>query len=105
PPDLAVVSEVMFTTGQRIADLPAIVAATHAAGGKVLVDVYHAMGVIESDLAAPDGGFAVGASYKYWRGGQGACFLYVHPRHLDGGLRTLDTGWFAKETPFAYERP
>ncbi|MET0205053.1 MAG: aminotransferase class V-fold PLP-dependent enzyme [Casimicrobiaceae bacterium] len=103
--DLVVVSEVMFNTGQRIADLPAIVAATHAAGGKLLVDVYHAMGVFESDLAALDADFAVGGSYKYLRGGPGACFLYVHPRHLDAGLRTLDTGWFAKEAPFAYERP
>ena len=24
---------------------------------------------------------------------------------LDGGLRTLDTGWFAKEAPFDYARP
>jgi kynureninase len=27
----------------------------------------------------------------------------VHPRHH--GLRTLDTGWFAKEDVFAYQRP
>jgi kynureninase len=103
--DLVVVSEIVFNTGQRIADLPAIVAAAHAAGGKALVDVYHATGVIESDLAALDVDFAVGGSYKYLRGGPGACFLYVHPRHLDGGLRTLDTGWFAKEAPFSYTRP
>ncbi len=37
--------------------------------------------------------------------GPGACFLYLHPRHLDGRLRTLDTGWFAKRDPFAYLRP
>jgi len=47
----------------------------------------------------------VGGSYKYLRGGPGACFLYVAPRHLDGRLRTLDTGWFAKRDPFAYLRP
>jgi kynureninase len=29
----------------------------------------------------------------------------VQPRLLDAGLRTLDTGWFAKEEPFAYTRP
>src|SRR2546430_17141455 len=28
---------------------------------------------------------------------------YVHPRHH--GLRTLDTGWFAKQDVFAYLRP
>jgi kynureninase len=103
--DLVVVSQVMFNTGQRLADLPAIVAAAHTAGGKVLLDVYHSLGVVDVDIAALDVDFAVGGSYKYLRGGAGACFLYVHPRHLDGGLRTLDTGWFAKEAPFTYARP
>ena len=57
------------------------------------------------DLAALDVDFAVGGSYKYLRGGPGACFLYVAPRHLDAGIGTLDIGWFAKESPFAYARP
>ena len=57
------------------------------------------------DVAALDIDFAVGGSYKYLRGGPGASFLYLHPRHLDGSLRTLDTGWFAKREPFAYARP
>ncbi|MEO8752118.1 MAG: aminotransferase class V-fold PLP-dependent enzyme [Casimicrobiaceae bacterium] len=103
--DLVVVSQVIFNTGQRIADLPAIVAATHAAGGRVLLDVYHALGVYPFDVAALDADFVVGGAYKYLRGGPGACFLYLHPRHLDGSLRTLDTGWFAKRDPFAYLRP
>jgi len=38
--DLVVVSDVYFATGQRLHDLPAIVAAAHAAGARVLVDVY-----------------------------------------------------------------
>ncbi len=95
----------IFNTGQRLADLPDIVAATHAAGGRILLDVYHALGVFPVDVAALDVDFAVGGSYKYLRGGPGACFLYLHPRHLDGALRTLDTGWFAKREPFAYVRP
>ena len=103
--DLVVVSEIVFNTGQRLADLPAIVAAAHAAGGRALVDVYHSLGVVESDIAALDVDFAVGGGYKYLRGGPGACFLYLHPRHLDGGLRSLDTGWFAKASPFDYARP
>ena len=56
-------------------------------------------------FAALDVDFAVGGSYKYLRGGTGACFVYLHPRQLDGSLRTLDTGWFAKRQPFAYLRP
>jgi kynureninase len=103
--DLVVVSEVIFSTGQRLADLPGIVFAAHAARARVMLDVYHSMGVLPIDADALDIDFAVGGSYKYLRGGPGACFLYVHPRHLDAGLRTLDIGWFAKDTPFAYERP
>ncbi len=71
----------------------------------MLLDVYHSLGALPVDVAALDVDFAVGGSYKYLRGGPGACFLYVHPRHLDGSLRTLDIGWFAKREPFAYRRP
>jgi len=103
--DLVVVSQVMFRTGHVLPELPAITGAAHSAGARVLVDLYHSLGVFPVDVAALDADFAVGGSYKYLRGGPGACYLYVHPRHLDGGLRTLDTGWFAKAAPFRYERP
>lgn len=103
--DLVVVSEVVFNTGQRIDRLDAIVERTHGAGGRVLLDVYHSLGALPVDVAAVDVDFAVGGSYKYMRGGPGACFLYLHPRHLDGSLRTLDIGWFAKRDAFAYRRP
>ena len=69
----------------------------------MLLDVYHHAGALPLDLAALDADFAVGGSYKYLRGGPGACWLCVHPRHH--GLRTLDTGWFAKKEMFAYQRP
>jgi kynureninase len=103
--DLVVVSEVMFQTGERIADLGRLCAHAHAQGAKVLVDVYHSLAVLPVDVAATGVDFAVGGSYKYLRGGPGACFLYVAPRWLDAGLRTLDTGWFAKERRFDYQRP
>jgi kynureninase len=103
--ELVVVSQVLFNSGQRLDNLPDIVNATHRAGGRLLLDVYHALAVFPVDVAALDIDFAVGGSYKYLRGGPGACFLYLHPRHLDGSLRTLDTGWFAKREPFAYARP
>ena len=103
--DLVVASHVLFQTGQVLPELPAIIGAAHAAGARVLLDVYHSLGVFPVDVAALDVDFAVGGSYKYLRGGPGACYLYVHPRHLDAGLRTLDTGWFAKAAPFTYERP
>ena len=101
--ELVVVSTVAFRTGAILPDLPDIVAKARSLGACVLLDVYHHAGVLPLDLAALDVDFAVGGSYKYLRGGPGACWLYVHPRHH--ALRTLDTGWFAKKDPFAYQRP
>jgi len=103
--DLLVVSQVLFQTGQVMPELPRIVAAAHAAGARVLLDVYHSLGVFPLDLTALDVDFAVGGSYKYLRGGPGACFLYLAPRHLDPRIATLDVGWFAKDSPFDYARP
>ena len=103
--DLIVLSQVMFNTGQVLPELPSLVAAAHERGARVLLDVYHSLGVFPVDVAALDADFAVGGSYKYLRGGPGACFLYLHPRHLDGSLSTLDVGWFAKRDPFLYRRP
>ncbi len=101
--DLVVVSTVLFRSGEILAAIADVVRAAHAAGAKVLLDVYHHAGVLPLDLAALEADFAVGGSYKYTRGGPGACWLYVAPRHQR--LRTLDTGWFAKENVFGYERP
>lgn len=101
---LVVVSSVMFRTGQVVGGLRELADRAHAAGAKILIDVYHGAGVIPTDLQGLDADFAVGGSYKYLRGGPGACWLYVHPGHLDT-LRTLDTGWFAKKDVFAYQRP
>lgn len=101
--DLVVVSTVFFRSGEILPGLDEFVRRAHAAGAKVLLDVYHHAGVVPLDLSALDADFAVGGSYKYTRGGPGACWLYVHPRHHP--LHTLDTGWFAKEEPFSYARP
>ncbi len=49
--DLVVVSQVMFSTGQRLDDLPDIVAAAHRAGGRLLLDVYHALGVFPTSTS------------------------------------------------------
>lgn len=103
--DLVVISQVMYQTGQLLGGVDRIVRAAHAAGGRVLLDVYHSLGVLPVDVAALDVDFAVGGAYKYLRGGPGAGFLYVAPRHLDRGLATLDVGWFAKAERFRYERP
>ncbi|HEX3496010.1 MAG TPA: aminotransferase class V-fold PLP-dependent enzyme [Methylocella sp.] len=103
--DLLVVSMVFFDTGQLLTEIDAIVGAAKACGARVLVDLYHAAGALPVDVQALDIDFAIGGAYKYLRGGPGAAWLYVHPRHLEGPLRTLDTGWFATREPLAFKRP
>jgi kynureninase len=103
--DLVVISQVMFMNGQVVHHLDQLADACHTVGAKLLVDSYHAIGVFPVDVAAMRTDFAIGGSYKYLRGGPGACFLYLSPEILAGGLRPLDTGWFARENTFGYERP
>ncbi len=69
------------------------------------MDSYHAVGVIPVDVVRLGADFVIGGSYKYLRGGPGACFLYIAPGVLEAGLRPLDIGWFANSAPFGYQRP
>jgi len=102
--DLVVVSAVVFMTGQIVKGLDEFIRVCHSKGAKVMVDAYHAVGVLPFSLGAAD--FAMGGSYKYLRGGPGCCWLAIHPCHLGSdGPRTVDTGWFAKEDTFGYGRP
>lgn len=103
--DLVVVSQVMFMSGQVVQNLDALAAACHRMGARLLVDGYHAVGVFPVDVHQLGADFMIGGCYKYLRGGPGACFLYISPDALSGDLANLDTGWFAKENPFHYERP
>jgi kynureninase len=103
--DLVVISQIMFMDGQIVHDLRSLADKCHAIGARLMVDAYHAIGVIPVDVAAMQADFLIGGSYKYLRGGPGACFLYLSPEVLDSGLRPLDTGWFARENTFGYERP
>jgi kynureninase len=110
--DLVVCSMVGFVTGQWMVDLDRVVAATHRHDALMFVDAYHAFGTVPIDFEALNADFMVGGCYKYIRGGPGACFLAIHPKHLSGdggvpdkdGLFTTDTGWFAKQDTFGYTR-
>ena len=102
---LVVVSQVMFMTGQIVRSLDTLAKACRQQGTRLLVDSYHAVGVIPVDVVQLGADFVIGGSYKYLRGGPGACFLYIAPEVLEAGLRPLDSGWFANSDPFAYNRP
>ncbi|MCW5946287.1 MAG: aminotransferase class V-fold PLP-dependent enzyme [Fimbriimonadales bacterium] len=99
--DLVVISQVVFATGQVIPKLDEMVHAAHGSGALVLVDAYHSAGVIPTRMNCD---FMIGGSYKYARGGPGACWLAIDPRHIDEKRRSLDTGWFAKQNQFAFMR-
>jgi kynureninase len=103
--DLVVVSQVMFMTSQIVDELERLADACHQHGARLLVDSYHAIGVIPVDVTKMRCDFMIGGSYKYLRGGPGACFLYIAPNVLESGLRPLDTGWFANSDEFGYQRP
>jgi kynureninase len=103
--DLVVVSQVLFATGELLPSLDRFAAHCHQHGARLLVDAYHAVGALPVDVTAMGADFMIGGSYKYLRGGPGACFLYLSPDALDSGLRPLDIGWFAKDQPFLFERP
>ncbi|MEM1329353.1 MAG: aminotransferase class V-fold PLP-dependent enzyme [Planctomycetota bacterium] len=105
PPDLVVLSQVLFATGQQVEGVEGVVASAHARGSLVLLDTYHATGVLPWSFDNVGADFAIGGNYKYTRGGPGACWLAVHPRHLDReDLFSVDTGWFAKRDTFGYRR-
>jgi len=103
--DLVVVSQVLFMTGELLPNLDGLAAHCHQSGTRLLVDAYHAVGALPVDVTAMGADFMIGGSYKYLRGGPGACFLYLSPDALESDLRPLDIGWFAKDQPFRFERP
>ncbi len=103
--DLVVVSQVMFMTAQVVNELDRLAEACHAHGTRLLIDAYHAIGVLPVDVQAMHADFLIGGSYKYLRGGPGAAFLYISPDVLHTDLRPLDTGWFANADMWTFERP
>ena len=110
--DLVVVSQAIFATGQVIEGIGSIVDAARAHNAEIVVDTYHAAGVMPISVDDMGVDFAIGGNYKYTRGGPGACWLAIADRHLRdagpspaGSLVTLDTGWFAKNDTFGYARP
>jgi kynureninase len=103
--DLVVVSLVMFMTGQLMSGLDELSKACHAKGARLLVDVYHAVGIVPVDVQKIGADFAIGGSYKYLRGGPGGGYLYLSSNVLESGLRPLDTGWFANEDMLGFRRP
>lgn len=97
---LLLASHVAYRSG-FVADVGALTAAVHAAGGRVLWDLSHSVGSVPIKLDEWDVDFAVGCGYKYLNGGPGApAFGYVR-RDLQDVARQPIQGWMGHATPFA----
>jgi kynureninase len=102
-PALVLCSLVGFRSG-ALADLPAVTAAAHDAGARILWDLSHAVGAVEVDLPGARADLAVGCTYKYLCAGPGApAFLWVR-EDLLGELRSPLPGWFGQADQFAMGR-
>jgi kynureninase len=90
------VSMVLFETARIVPDLGALAAACERGGVELLVDAYHALGVVPVSVREQGLGPAwiTGGGYKYLQLGEGNCFLRLPPHAA--ALRPVVTGWFAE---------
>jgi kynureninase len=90
------VSAVLFETSRIVPHLGDLAISCARHGTELLVDAYHALGVVPMSLADQGLGSAwvVGGGYKYLQLGEGNCFLRL-PAHA-ATLRPVITGWYAE---------
>ncbi|GLZ42964.1 kynureninase [Actinokineospora sp. NBRC 105648] len=96
------VSSVLFETARLVPGLAAVARACERHGSELLVDAYHALGVVPFDLDGLADAWVVGGGYKYLQLGEGNCFLRLPPHAQD--TRPVITGWFAEFDALADER-
>lgn len=89
------VSSVLFQSARWVPGLGEVMAAARRCGAEMLVDTYHALGVLPYSLEDEGLGdaYVVGGGYKYCQLGEGNCFLRLP---ADCRLRPIYTGWYAE---------
>lgn len=98
---LVLVSHVLFRSAY-IVNLDPIIEKAHRVGAMVVVDGFHAGGIIPVDVSALNVDFYLGGVLKWMCGGPGGIFLYARPDYLRTVTPRL-TGWMAHKRPFAFE--
>jgi kynureninase len=91
----ALVSAVLFESARIVPHLEALASACRRRGVELLVDAYHALGVVALPIHALGltDAWVVGGGYKYLQLGEGNCFLRL-PAHASR-MRPVVTGWYA----------
>ena len=98
------VSAVFFENAHRAPALGSLARACAMHGAELLVDAYHALGVVPFSLPEEGLGdaFVTGGGYKYCQLGEGNCFLRIPPGRE---FRPVVTGWFSEFSALASDRP
>lgn len=94
-------SHVFFTTG-AIQDLRAIADIAHGAGALFVVDSYHGVGQVPTDVRAADVDALVTGPLKWLMGGPGLAYSYVRRERL-GELTPTTAGWFGAADQFDFD--
>lgn len=89
------ISAVFFERGHIVPGLSRVAEACRLHGAALLVDAYHALGVVPFRLSEQglEDAFVVGGGYKYLQLGEGNCFLRTPP---GCAMRPVVTGWFSE---------
>lgn len=83
-------------------DIQAVTDLAHQRGALALWDLSHSVGAVPLELNKWNVDLAVGCTYKYLNGGPGSpAFLYVR-KDLQNELFPPIWGWFADQSPFAF---
>ena len=90
------VSFVLFETSRIVPGLSVVAEACRHRGVELLVDAYHALGVVPFSVRSEGltDAWVTGGGYKYLQLGEGNCFLRL-PAHA-ATARPVITGWFAE---------
>lgn len=98
---LVATSHVYFTSG-AIQDIAAIAEIARRRGALSLIDGYHGVGQVPTDVTAAGVDFYCSGGLKWLLGGSGICFLYARAETTHA-LCPTTTGWFAHHDQFAFD--